>query len=154
MKEKFNLIQALELMRKGKKLTFDYQRDTAKYYFVKNDELWFKTKSGEEEISGLGIFRIDAKEWELYEEPKPILDTEEKAYLEAVLRPFKNRILCIHKSSIDDCEYLAINFKSAIYNCIESFSLPYFKPNTMYKGMEKRKGYTLKELGLFDRKIY
>ena len=151
MKEKFNLIQALELMRKGKKLTFDYQRDRIKYYFVKNDELWFKTKSGKEEINGLGIFRIDAKEWELYEEPKPILDTEEKAYLEAVLRPFKNRILCIHKSSVANYEYLCIKFKGNGYNI---FVLPYFRSNTMYKGMEKRKDYTLEELGLFDRKIY
>ena len=154
MKEKFNLIQALELMRKGKKLTFDYQRDRIKYYFVKNDELWFKTKSGEEEINGLGIFRIDAKEWEIYEEPKLILDTEEKAYLEAVLRPFKNRILCIHKSSLDDYEYLWIGVKSTVFKGLEIFTLPSFKPDTMYKGMEVNKEYTLKELGLFDRKIY
>ena len=153
-KMKYSLIQALELMRKGKKLTFDYQRDTTKYYFVKNDELWFKTKSGEEKISGLSIFKIDAKEWEIYEEPKPILDTEEKAYLEAILRPFKNRVLRIHKSSLDDYEYLWFGVKSAVFKGLEIFTFPSFKPDTMYKGMEVNKKYTPKELGLFDRKIY
>ena len=154
MKEKFNLIQALELMQKGKKLTFDYQRDTTKYYFAKNDELWLKTKSGEEKISGLSIFKIDAKEWEIYEEPKPILDAEEKAYLEAVLRPFKDRVVCIHKSSAGDYEYLRINIKSDVYTCVDTFTLPFFKANTMYKNMKILQEYTLKELGLFDRKIY
>ena len=128
------------------------------YIYQEFGNVYVKTKydNGKEYDNEYLPFIADlyANDWELYEEPKPILDTEEKAYLEAVLRPFKDRVVCIHKSSIDDCEYLVINFKSAIYNCIESFSLPYFKPNTMYKGMEKRKGYTLKELGLFDRKIY
>ena len=150
MKEKFNLIEALELMRKGKKLTFDYQRDTTKYYFVKNDELWFKTKSGEE-ISVLSIFRIDAKEWEIYEEPKLILDTEEKAYLEAVLRPFKNKITHVTKH-----RYLGIKKEYIDFNGDKKylFSLPFFDLGTMYKGMEPDKEYTLEELGLFDRKIY
>ena len=128
------------------------------YIYQEFGNVYVKTKydNGKEYDNEYLPFIADlyANDWELYEEPKPILDTEEKAYLEAVLRPFKDRVVCIHKSSIDDCEYLVINFKSAIYNCIESFSLPYFKPNTMYKGMEKRKGYTLEELGLFDRKIY
>ncbi len=45
-------------------------------------------------------------------------------------------------------EYLTIEMK----NGLDTFSLPDFKENTMYKGMEQGKYYTLKELGLFESK--
>ena len=128
------------------------------YIYQEFGRLYIKSKydNGKEYDNDYSPFIADlyANDWEIYEEPKPILDAEEKAYLESVLRPFKDRVLRIHKSSLDDYEYLVIDFKSAIYNCIESFSLPYFKPNTMYKNMKILQEYTLKELGLFDRKIY
>ena len=156
MKERFNLIQALTYLKEGKKVRN-----------IKNNQtLWFdeygllRDNDNEDDVNRY-VLNIHCKgliignAWELYEEPKPILDIEEKTYLEGVLRPFKDRITNIYKVFMGDCEYLVINFKSAIYNnCEESFSLPYFKPKTMYKNMEILKKYTLKELGLFDRKIY
>ena len=72
---------------------------------------------------------------------KEILDEEEKEYLSAVIRPFKDRIEFISKSRMFD-DYICIGLND------EAISLPYFKKGTMYKGMELYKKYTLKELGL------
>lgn len=73
---------------------------------------------------------------------KPILDEVEKRYLSNVIKPFRNRVKYIAK--YEDCgkELIYINLE------YEEISLPYFEPNTMYKGMELDKGYTLEELGL------
>lgn len=72
-----------------------------------------------------------------------ILDDEEKRYLEAVIRPFKNKIKYISKELDFGREYY-------IYIDLDddSICLPNFKEGTMYNGMEEIKKYTLKELGL------
>lgn len=72
---------------------------------------------------------------------KEILDEEEKKYLSAVIRPFKDRVEFISKNRFKR-EYIAIKVEGEI------ITLPYFKANTMYKGMELCKKYILKELGL------
>lgn len=72
-----------------------------------------------------------------------ILDEEEKKYLEGVIRPFRDKVEYIKKLS--GCgEFITIQLER------EDIDLPYFKPNTMYKGMEQGKRYTLEELGLFE----
>lgn len=142
VKMKYSLIQALELMDMGVKVV------NTKY----NAVFWFengKLKSNDNYCS-LSIHSqslLKEKVWEEYEE-KPILDIEEKAYLENVLRPFKDRVNFVHKRG--DNEYEHIAFETDDDFC----TFPYFKKGTMYKGMEFGKEYTLKELGLFDRKIY
>lgn len=72
-----------------------------------------------------------------------ILDDEEKRYLKAVIRPFKDKIRYISKEIDFGREYY-------IYIDIDddSICLPNFKKETMYNGMEENKKYTLKELGL------
>lgn len=73
---------------------------------------------------------------------KEILDEEEKEYLSAVIKPFRDKIEYIEKHGVDK-EYIDI--------CIRNDSritFPYFKSGTMYKGMELNKKYTLEELGL------
>ena len=83
------------------------------------------------------------KEENKKEKNKLILDDEEKEYLNAVIRPFKNRISNIVKRNFDsEKSYIVIHINS------ESFYFPYFKKGTMYEGMEADKQYTLKELGL------
>jgi hypothetical protein len=74
-----------------------------------------------------------------------ILDEKEKEYLSAVIKPFKNRISNIskYKRISDSFEYIVIGLKDA-----EGFILPRFQENTMYKGMELNKEYSLEELGL------
>lgn len=77
-----------------------------------------------------------------------ILDEEEKRYLEGVIRPFRDKVTYIKKigNSLELEEFITIQLKN------EVIDLPYFKPNTMYKGMELSKIYTLEELGLFEEK--
>lgn len=75
---------------------------------------------------------------------KPILDKKEKEYLENLLRPFKDKDIYVEKRESSNKQY--------VYICIdgESVYLPYFEKDTMYKGMEVKKKYTLKELWLFE----
>lgn len=83
-----------------------------------------------------------------FEVRKPILDKQEKEYLENVIRPFKDRVKHIIKRRdiyMADMEYITIDVKGeyGIY-------FPYFEKGKMYKGMQAEKPYTLKELGLFE----
>lgn len=86
----------------------------------------------------------------IYEAPKPILDKEEKAYLEAVIKPFKTKVLCIKRClSAFDCEFIYIRYKTQLITT----TLPEYKRGTMYKGMKLNKEYTLDELGLFKEVV-
>lgn len=74
---------------------------------------------------------------------KEILDDAEKAYLNAVIRPFRNKVAYIKK-----CDTLTNQcIKIGILNN-SSIIFPDFETKTMYEGMETHKEYTLKELGL------
>ena len=81
---------------------------------------------------------------------EPILDEEEKKYLSAVIRPFRDRVEYIKKNDYpDNAAYITIFIKSIKTNTVvESINLPLFKINTMYKGMKSDKQYTLEELGI------
>ena len=83
-------------------------------------------------------------EW-LEEECVPeILTEREKAYLSAVIKPFRDRVKYITKYIYPAKEeYLLI----VMYNG-ERMSFPTFKKETMYKGMKVYEEYTLEELGL------
>ena len=83
------------------------------------------------------------------EDKKEILDKAEKEYLENLLRPFKNKVEYIQKNWFDSCHSFLEVGMGKIY---ETFCLPTFETNKMYKGMEIGKEYTLKELGLFESK--
>nr|DAJ32081.1 MAG TPA: hypothetical protein [Caudoviricetes sp.] len=79
-------------------------------------------------------------------ECKPTILTEkEKAYLSAVIKPFRKRIKYIRKidhSSVNNDQFICIVLAG------DRCGLPNFKTGTMYKGMEVDKDYTLEELGL------
>lgn len=83
--------------------------------------------------------------WLLEEYKEPILDDAERKYLAAVIRPFRSRVKYIAK--IISCDEFEQCIEIAFYNGYCTY-LPYFKANTMYKGMEVNKEYSLKELGL------
>lgn len=104
----------------------------------------FSVKDFEED--GSKIINIERTET-IYKATKEILDKEEKEYLEAVLRPFRNRVNCIVKntSCFDGEQYISIELLNR-----ENIYLPYFTKNTKYKGMEPDKEYTLVQLGLFE----
>ena len=81
--------------------------------------------------------------------PKPILNEKEKEYLSAVIKPFRDRIISIRKYKYNQDEYIGIYVKYyAETDESEMFTLPLFKKGTIYKGMELKKYYTLKELGI------
>lgn len=74
-----------------------------------------------------------------------ILTDEEKAYLSAVIKPFRKDVKYIKKMDyvIRAKEYLLIKMRD-----LSTAALPLFEKETMYKGMEANKAYTLEELGL------
>lgn len=78
----------------------------------------------------------------VFERKKEILDEAEKKYLADVIRPFRKHIMFISKIGFDGEEFLKIDFKRPV----NSFSLPFFKKNSMYKGMKVDQKYTLEEL--------
>lgn len=84
---------------------------------------------------------------EEHKEPIKILDEVERRYLERVLRPFKDEVDYIEKQPSSGTEEEFIHFY--IRNDF-NFIFPNFKKQTMYKGMELYKPYTLDELGLFQ----
>lgn len=80
---------------------------------------------------------------------KPILDEVERKYLSDVIRPFRKEVTDIIKLSFCGSEehYISIRLRDES-GFRDYVNLPNFKSNTMYKGMEINKEYTLKELGL------
>ncbi len=75
---------------------------------------------------------------------EPILDEEERKYLSGVIRPFRDRIKFIKKSSFSTGrEYIHIETKDNYM-----MTMFPFEPNTMYKNMELNKEYTLEDLQL------
>lgn len=74
---------------------------------------------------------------------KEILDDVEKEYLLNIIKPFRDKVEYISKNRNLPGEYIIIKIVKD-----STIVFPYFKKNTMYKGMEAYKEYTLKELGL------
>ena len=75
----------------------------------------------------LTITSMLSDDWEEYKEP--VLDEEEKEYLSAVIKPFRDRVVYIRKGN----EYIVLH---------------YFREDTMYVNMEVNKEYNLEDLGL------
>lgn len=75
---------------------------------------------------------------------KEILNKRENEWLGNLVRPFRDRIEYIRKCcDSSELSYIFIKMKNK-----EDIKLPFFKRNTMYKGMKINKEYTLEELGL------
>lgn len=82
---------------------------------------------------------------EVFERKEEILDETEKKYLTDVIRPFRKRIQFIQKKK----EIKEINpYIRIVCEDNDKLVFPYITDNSMYKGMETNKKYTLKELGL------
>lgn len=75
----------------------------------------------------------------------PILNDSEKKYLSDVIRPFRGEIRSIqkHRNLSKTLDRIYFHMKNG-----DMFYLSNFKAETMYKGMELDKQYTLEELGL------
>ncbi len=79
---------------------------------------------------------------------KHILDKQEHDYLRAVCKPYK--VKYIRKSGmVGGNQFIQIVVKSRVYCALTaSWSLPFFKSNSMYKNMEVDKEYTIEDLEL------
>lgn len=82
----------------------------------------------------------------VYEVKKEILDEEERKYLSAAIKPFKKNVLYIVKvyNLYNDYQQLL----TIVLKGDRFIQFPSFEKDTMYKGMELNRGYTLEELGL------
>lgn len=86
--------------------------------------------------------------WLLSEYKEQILTDSEREYLSSVIKPYKNKVTGITKVKDEykeNMRYIRIKVRSV---GTEYINLPWFKENTMYKGMKDLKEYTLEELGL------
>lgn len=84
---------------------------------------------------------------DLIKRDNEILNLQERQYLRAVIRPFRDRVESIVKCGMyESVEYIYINVSDNQYPQVAS--LPLFKAGTMYKGMKAECDYTLEELGL------
>ena len=73
-----------------------------------------------------------------------ILTEKEKAYLSAVIKPFRKDVAYIEKCIFSmDTYYVQISTKTN-----EDINLPNFRIKSMYTGMKENRRYTLEELGL------
>lgn len=96
------------------------------------------------------IFIANVFDWLSEEYKEPVLDGTEKAYLSAVIKPFKENVTGICKLNICRGFYCIRIYAESISSELraEVIDLPLFETGTMYKGMETNKRYSLEELGL------
>lgn len=113
-------------------------------------ELKIIGKTIHQQIYPCGVFACEAMEgmigWLEEEYVSEILTEKEKAYLSAVIKPFRKDIKYIvkFKRYSDKKEYIYMTMKKDDDYC----ALPVFEKETMYRGMELNKRYTLEDLGL------
>ena len=139
------IVEAVKALTEGKKIRrIDWSKGD--YVTLKDN----KVVTIGDQPGGLYIDDFSADCWEEYKEP--VLDEEEKEYLSAVIKPFRDRVIYIKKIDV----YLGCNkYDEYILgelgnkdDVVDTFALPYFPKGSMYKGMETNKKYTLEELGL------
>lgn len=122
-------------------ISYNLELNNGGYDFV----VYYTSKEIYREFFGGDISICSAFTKWLEEEYKPpILDDVEKAYLSVVIKPFRDRVISIEKRLFSgEREYLSFRMHDW-----EIIALPFFTKDTMYKGMEAYKEYTLEELGL------
>lgn len=101
-----------------------------------------KDANGDEEYDIIKIER--PVKYEIVFGREEILDEIEKRYLTRVIKPFRHKIKGIMKRS----EYGSLYYIKICLKNGDAAYLPCFKENSMYKGMELNREYSLKELGL------
>lgn len=146
------LEEAIKALKEGKKIKRK-KWDVIKYVQLDKDGK-LRDDRGCETTFILRSNSIVGDNWEIVEEP--ILDKQEKKYLENFLRPYTKRYdkIKITKNNIGSGRFfIGINF-FAFKNGepADYINLPYFdKCEHMYEGMDEGKHYTPEELGLFKK---
>lgn len=135
--------EALQALIDGKKVARKGSR--GHYMYLANGKLIERFPDG----TGLTVvdFSEDSEQYSFEIVPESILDRVEKDYLSAVIKPFRKNVDNIKKI----VKYISngVRYEAVRIETRDGFTtLPVFKENKMYKGMEQGKGYTLEELGL------
>ena len=85
---------------------------------------------------------------EIVKKANSILDEAEKRYLTNIIKPFKVQVIAIAKRSANYGEFIDIMIDEGDIGDCGNIYLPYFKPDSMYKGMKVNREYTLDQLDL------
>ena len=96
----------------------------------------------------LGCCKEILAEWANLECEKSILDEAEKEYLSAVIEPFRKSVISIKKLEATYGWEIISFYSQNSQSCGCITILPPFESGTRFKGMELRKEYTCKELGI------
>ena len=145
MKKKITFYELLTMMKNGTapdRVIYDGEA----YY--KNDCGYSRGRCDLSRSFSLMFSMFGMIEEEKIEYDDNILTEKEKAYLSAVLKPFKNHTLTITKEDATDGYNIIVmaGDEESQYYYFPMF--PY--ESGMYKGMEVDKKYTPSELGLWD----
>ena len=134
----------------GLELEEEFEMGVFKQYKFTENGLMFWSKDHQDWVHYNITEEILLGRREIIKLPKSILNKGEKEYLSAVIKPFKDRIRCIIKSKDFPDEYLRIHLNHYDDDRKDGdiIYLPRFEVDTMYKGMQVNKKYTLEELGL------
>ena len=133
-KEKYNL-NTLKI--EWSPQTFKKRLFTVK---VKRDESIIFSRKMKPNETGSNAYNA----WLEEEYKPPILDDVEKAYLSAVIKPFRKDVAYIEKCIFSmETDYVLISMKNN-----ETVNLPNFRRKSMYTGMKEDRRYTLEDLGL------
>lgn len=147
MNKKMNIIEALEALKEGKQVRHKYWEKGTYLYTISSGIVYMHTAAGSCDYY-MGLINLSDDQWSLYGEP--ILEREEKAYLEKVLEPLKHCIVGIKKKTVimgsTDCLVIRLEGLSTDI----TISLPQVEKGTKYDNMEDYEEYTLEELGLFQ----
>ena len=132
------------ILKRGDRITYSLDSDIEDIHILYVDGCDGKSIKSFEQDDGK-VLKVERQvKYETIYEYKEILDKEEKEYLRNVIKPFRDRVTYIFKCcDSSELSYIFIKMKNK-----ENIKLPFFKRNTMYKGMQPNRSYTLEELGL------
>ena len=151
-----NLREAIEYMKKGGKIRKKNENDRYYYYDSESKHRFRIYLRSEKENIVTHFIITDMSDFydDIWEKYTPVLDDIEKRYIEAVITPFKDKVICITKESAGDRRQglanIVIRLESKYIVPFEEITLPIF-PNYdkgMYKNMQTGRTYTLGELDL------
>ena len=105
----------------------------------KNSSKWNSSGLLEDFITG---------QYQISKKTNSVLDAAEKKYLTNIIKPFKDQVIAIATRSANYGEFIDIMIDEGEIGDCGNIYLPYFKPDSMYKGMKVNREYTLDQLGL------
>lgn len=131
--------QAMAIMLRGGRVTVVNNEGWKDHYISYKDED-FVNEDGE----NVTLFGRDIMGGDWQEVVLQLITDEEREYLKAVIKPFRDRVDCIRVARFADGDCLAI----VLTGVEDDTFLPKFPMGTTYKGLQRGKHYTLQELGL------